>query len=193
MATIKYHAGIPPIPDKWRGVVSGLLDSIGMSSLTISSTKRSLASNSASMYNNIHTYGVDKALKLYNANMQQVVKVYDYYTRAGRNQADTVQAMTAKTATLPLPAHCREQNEHFTVFDVPKEYIPVNMRGSFENVMGKNASKLISPIPGSKYYRSDAEPVYHMEFGGVKTETIVKTGGAAVALMLAAAFLLLRR
>lgn len=192
MATIKYHTGIPPIPEKWRKVLSGLLDSIGMSSIVISSTRRSLESNSAAMYKNLMKYGVKDSLALYNTNMDKVVKVFESYVRSGYGQTDTVKAMTAKASTLPLPVHCRAQDDTFTVFDVPPEYIPENMKKAFENVIGKSASKFISPVRGSRYFMSNAEPVYHIEFGGVKTETLIKTGSAVAGLVIAA-FLLLRK
>lgn len=191
MAVIKYLAGIPPIPAVWSAKVSALLDTVGIHSVTISSTRRTLESNSQAIFNNVRVYGVAEAMKLYNANMREVIKVYDAFTRAGRNQNDTIRAMVAKTSTLPLPVHCREQNEHFTVFDIPPTFIADNQKKAFENIMAKNASKFISPIKGSRYYKP-AEPVYHIEFGGIKTESVVKTGGALLVLIIGVFFLLRR-
>lgn len=186
MAKISYAAGIPALPAKWEKILSGLLDSIGMASITLTSTHRSLDSNSTAMYNNILNLGAEAEMKLYNAAMQQVVRTGADMIAAGYGQADTVAAMTRKTQSLgATPVHCRQQDDNFAVFDVPPSYIPDNMKAAFENVVSNAASKFIRP---------GNDPVYHVEFGGVKASTIAAVGiGSAAVVAAVAAALFLRK
>lgn len=187
MALIKYQSGIPPLPAKWTSFLSGLLDSAGILSITISSTRRSVETNAAAMYTNIRASGVPAALRLYNSAMRQVVQVYADMVAKGRNRSDTINAMAQKTYTVGLPVHTREQNDAFCVFDVPPQYIPANRRGAFERIIGKNASKLIKP--------GNSDPVYHIEFGGVRAGAGFKPAGTLAGIIagIVACFLLIKR
>jgi hypothetical protein len=187
MAKITYQPGIPALPVKWSGFLSTLLDGIGMPSITISSTYRSIDANSTAMYNNIKTQGVAASMALYNANMKQVVQVFAKMTAAGYGQSDTIAAMSAQTRKLEIPVHSRTQDEKFCVFDVPPAAVPESLRFAFEKTMEKNASKFINP------FKQKGDPVYHIEFGGIKASTVLEAGSIIIGILAAIFYILSRR
>jgi hypothetical protein len=159
MAKILYNTGIPMLPAKWATMLSVLLDSIGIHTITITSTFRSIESNAAAMYGNIKKVGIKNSMDVYNAEMRQVIQVYADMIAKGSNQADTINAMAQKTRELTVPVHSRPQSDKFCVFDVPPSAIPDNLRSAFEKLMEKHASKFINP------FKQKGDTVYHIELG----------------------------
>jgi hypothetical protein len=139
------------------------------------------------MYNNIKTQGLAASMALYNANMKQVVQVYAKMTAAGYGQSDTVAAMSAMTKKLEIPVHSRTQDEKFCVFDAPPSAVPVSFRFAFEKTMEKNASKFINP------FKQKGDPVYHIEFGGVKETTVLEIGVVIIGIITALFYILSKR
>jgi hypothetical protein len=175
MAIIKYAENVPAIPAKWSAYLSGLLDKIGISSITISSTFRSADAQANAMYYNALNSGTDNAKKLYQASGQKVIDVMIANQNAKKSPADTISAMTAKVKELGgVSRHNFPATDKFVVMDIPPWSVPESKRQAFENLMSKEASKFISP------YVYKGEPVYHIEFGGVKASTVAIASGSAM-------------
>jgi len=177
MARILYQSGIPRILPKWEAYLSGLMDSAGISEITLSSTYRTPLQGAMAIYNNAVKSGTVKAAGIYAAPGKSVIQTMIQALAAKKNPGDTIAAMAAKITAVGagnVSKHCTPPSENFVVFDVSPQSIPENKRASFEQAIKKNASKVILPQTG--------EPVYHIEFGGVKMKTVA-TGGSAILLI----------
>jgi hypothetical protein len=182
MAKITYQPGIPRILPKWEAYLSGLADKAGLSTLTISSAYRTPEKTASSMYDNALNRGIVNAMQLYAAPGKQVLSVMQTMIRRKAGPGDTISAMAAKMREIgpgSVSKHTIPPSDKFVVVDVPPGSIPENRRADFEKVFSGAASKFLSP------FKFKGEPVYHMEFGGVKIQTVA-AGGSAVTLIIAA-------
>lgn len=167
MATLKYAAGITPIPPKWAGIVTGALDKAGVSSILITSTFRAIERDAAAMYANVKVSGVEAALKGYSDRFDKVIMVFDAYSKAGRNQADTISAMATKIHEVGPGVHSLTQSDKFCVFDVSPSSVPAEKKKAFESAMRGISSYFIAP--------GTFDPVYHIELGD-KLKQAIQTG-----------------
>lgn len=178
MAEINYNAGVPRLPDKWHNFLSSLLDRVGIGSIVISSTYRTPASQAAAMYTNATARGAESQLKLYQAPGQKVIQSFILAKSQSLPQSDTLRIMEDTINQVGgqyISAHLRPQSEKFAVIDVPPWSIPDSKKPAFIDIMQRNASKFIDPA------KHTGEPVYHIEFGGIKP--VVKTTGAALLIL----------
>jgi hypothetical protein len=178
MSTINYNAGVPRLPDKWHNYISSLLDQARIESITISSTYRTPESQARAMFTNATARGAESQLKLYQAPGQKVIQSFILAKSQNLPESDTLRIMEDtinKVGAQYISAHLRPPSDKFAVIDVPPWSVPEDRRFAFIDIMQKNASKFIDPV------KHKGEPVYHIEFGGVKP--IVKTTGAALLIL----------
>lgn len=162
MSTIIYPAGIPALPPAKEQILKDTLSSIGIPSLTLSSTYRTPAMQARAMFNNAEAKGAESQKALYGPAGDKVIDVYALKKKYGYGQADTLKAMEAeiiKQGPQNVSAHCTLDPEKLLAFDIPPAQIPAAKKSIFEKAMKKITSKFL--IPGV----TTGEPVYHAEIG----------------------------
>lgn len=113
-----------PIPQKAKDILLDLIKEAGVAEVTITSTTRTPAEQTAIMYNYIKTYGVANTKRLYGPEGDSVTDVYVREKNAGKNETEIKQAMLDELKKqLPnAVANNRlmhvNRDERFIVFDI---------------------------------------------------------------------------
>lgn len=162
MSSIIYPPGIPALPPAKEQILKDTLSSIGIPTLTLSSTFRTPAQQARAMFNNAEALGPDSQKKLYGPAGDKVIDVYILKKAYKYGPADTIAAMEKeiiKQGPSNVSAHCTSDPDKILAFDIPPAQIPAAKKSIFENAMKKITSKFL--IPGV----TTGEPVYHAEIG----------------------------
>jgi len=162
MSVIKYSPGIAPLPPNKEQILKDTLASVGIESLTLSSTFRTPAQQAQAMYNNAQTLGIASQRKLYGPAGNKVLDTYQLKKSYNYGPADTIAAMAITILSIGpsnVSAHCTSDPQKLLAFDIPPAQIPPEKKSLFESAMKKAMSKFL--IPGV----TTGEPVYHAEIG----------------------------
>ena len=184
MSTINYLPGIPLLPESWEKVLRDTLDSVGISSLTLSSTFRTPAAQALAMYNNVQTQGIDAERNLYGPYGNKVLDEYQLKKNYGYGKNDILKGMEQKIIEIGpqnVSAHCTLDPLKNLAFDIPPGQIPDALKSNFETAMKRNTSKFL--IPGI----TTGEPVYHAEINESIFATITKAAANPAAVLVLAA------
>jgi hypothetical protein len=180
VSTILYNAGIPPLPAKFEAEIKKALDSVGVPSITVSSTFRTPDRQALAMYDNLKKFGVSAERKLYGPAGNRVIDTYELKKNYGYGISDTLAAMTNTIRFVGcgnVSAHCTSDPEKSVTLDIEPSSIDTVRRPLFESAMKAISSKFL--IPGV----TTGEPVYHAELkaGNFFFELIAAAGLFATA------------
>lgn len=170
MAFVSYLGNITRLPSKFESKIIGVLNSIGLDSITISSTFRSPSAQAAAMYQNIIKQGIASQRKLYGAAGAKVLDTYELKKNYGYGQSDTLKAMTDTIISVGpqnVSAHTVLNPNSKIAFDIIPSSIPANKKELFQNAMKKVSSKFL--IPGV----TKGENVYHVEMVSSSNSAII--------------------
>jgi hypothetical protein len=187
MSKINYSAGISPLPPNIERKVIDTLSSVGIPSISISSTFRTPAQQASAMYTNIVNKGIDSQRKLYGPAGNKVIDAYTLKKNYGYGQTDILKAMVKAINTVGpsnVSAHCVADPTQQVAFDILPGSIPKEQKKIFEDSMKSITSKLL--IPGI----TTGEPVYHAEIRRDVLQYVSTIGTAIIALLITAFFLL---
>lgn len=160
MSYISYLGNIKKLPAKFENKILSVLNSIGLDSISISSTFRSPESQAIAMYQNVLSQGIDSQRKLYGQAGNKVLDTLELKKNYGYGQSDIIKSMTDTinhVGVKSVSAHLTSNPESGVAFDILPDSIPANKKVLFENAMKKITSKFLSP--GSTI----GENVYHGE------------------------------
>lgn len=169
MSFVSYLGNITRLPSKYENKIIGILNSIGIDSILVSSTYRSPAAQAAAMYENIVKQGAASQRKLYGPAGGKVIDTYELKKNYGYGKSDTLKAMAETVISVGpqnVSAHTVLDPRNKIAFDIVPNSIPANKKELFQNAMQKVSSKLL--IPGV----TKGENVYHVE--------MVSTGNTAI-------------
>jgi hypothetical protein len=180
MAFISYLGNITRLPSKFENKIIGVLNSVGMDSITVSSTYRSPAAQAAAMYQNIIKQGIASQRKLYGPAGGKVLDTYELKKNYGYGQSDTLKAMADTVISVGpqnVSAHTVLNPNSKIAFDVVPSSVPANKKELFQNAMKKISSKFL--IPGV----TKGENVYHVEMvsSGNPAIIIIALAGLSIA------------
>lgn len=137
-----------PIPQKAKDILLDLMKEAGVTEVTVTSTTRTPAEQTAIMYNYIKTYGVANTKRLYGPEGDSVTDVYVRENNAGKNETDIKQAMLEELKKqLPnAVANNRlmhvNRDDKFIVFDISISKLkPLSMLKKIQEVAVKMENK----------------------------------------------------
>jgi hypothetical protein len=180
MSRIVYNTGITPLPASKEKIVTDTLDTIGIPSITVTSTFRTPAQQALAMYNNIMATGIVAQKKLYGPGGDKVIDEFNLKKNYGYGKGDILKAMERKIIEVgpsKVSAHCLPDPENHVTFDISPSSVPAAKKSLFEKAMKKITSNLL--IPGV----TTGEPVYHAEIKTLSAR-IAETGSIIAPLML---------
>jgi hypothetical protein len=180
MSFISYLGNIKKLPAKFESKILSALNSIGLDTITISSTYRSPESQALAMYQNVLAQGLDSQRKLYGQAGNKVLDTFQLKKNYGYGQSDIIKSMTDtinQVGQKSVSAHLTTNPESGVAFDVIPSSIPANKKVLFENAMKRITSKFL--VPGSTI----GENVYHVEMvsSGNPAIIIIALAGLSVA------------
>jgi hypothetical protein len=178
MSYISYLGNIKKLPAKFENKILSSLNSIGLDSISITSTFRSPESQALAMYQNAISQGIDSQRKLYGQSGNKVLDTFQLKKNYGYGQSDIIKSMTDtinQVGAKSVSAHLTLNPESGVAFDVDPNSIPANKKVLFENVMRKITSKFL--VPGSTI----GENVYHGEMSAIGFNPLVALGIFALA------------
>jgi hypothetical protein len=178
MSFISYLGNIKKLPAKFESKILSALNSIGLDTITISSTYRSPESQALAMYQNVLAQGLDSQRKLYGQAGNKVLDTFQLKKNYGYGQSDIIKSMTDtinQVGQKSVSAHLTTNPESGVAFDVIPSSIPANKKVLFENAMKRITSKFL--VPGSTI----GENVYHGEMKAIGLNPVITLGILALA------------